>query len=274
MGLRFADDVVLVSQSTSDITKMITDFETFAAEYGLRINFEKTKVMTWDSLRGGSSTIKIGAATVQIVPEDTPEKYLGVKISFRSARETEFRNRVAAAWAAFHVNKGELCSKSYALKDRIRLFDAVVTPVMLYACPTWTLTSVMEKELITVRQKMLRYVFRIFRRKETETWVEYLQRSAKVVDEVAEQHLSVDWLQTYRGRKWRFAGRTVLQCDDRWSKLVMQSAVPHKGGRNRGHPRLRWADALAKYAGEDWMASASDKDLWRLLEDGFVNRFV
>ena len=274
MSLRFADDVVLLSQSKSDITKMLVDFSKYAAEYGLRINFEKTKILTWDSLSRGISAINIGENAVQVLPETKSEKYLGAKVSFQDARGMEFRNRVAAAWGAFHKYKGELCSKSYPLKDRIRLFDAVVTPTMLYACSTWTLTTAMEKELSVIRRKMLRYVFRIFRpttEAGLESWVDYLQRSAKRVDDICQLNGSVDWKLTYRRRKWRFAGKIARQMDGRWSKLVLQSAPPPDGSRDRGHPRLRWSDDLVKYAGGNWMTVANDEVLWGCLEEGFVD---
>ena len=70
--------------------------------------------------------------------------------------EVELENRIRAGWAAFHKNKAELCSKFYCLVDRLRLFDAVVTPVVLYACSTWALKKSREKKLHTEWRRMLR----------------------------------------------------------------------------------------------------------------------
>ena len=281
-NLRFADDVVLIEQSKGDITKMLNDFSKYAAEYGLQINFDKTKILTWDSLRAGCPSVAINGQAIQILAESQAEKYLGRKLSFRDGQLTEFRNRTAAAWAAFHKHKGELCSKWYPLRDRIRLFDATVTPTMLYACGTWALTKVMERELITIRRRMLRYVFRLFRRKESddnsgishqdgkEDWIEYLRRSARLIDDMSGTLGSEDWVRTYRKRKWRFAGAVATRTDSRWSTAAARWRCTYAVGRERGHPKLRWTDAIVKYAGGDWYNIASDVSLWACLEEGFV----
>ena len=45
-NLRFADDVILVAQSRSDIAKMLHHLQASAAKFGLKILLGKTKVMT------------------------------------------------------------------------------------------------------------------------------------------------------------------------------------------------------------------------------------
>ena len=42
-------------------------------------------------------------------------------------------------------NSEELTSKTYRNKDRLRLFDMVITPTLTYACATWTLTKEHER---------------------------------------------------------------------------------------------------------------------------------
>ena len=43
--MRFADDVLLVAQSKSDLAKMLTHFTERSAQYGLKLNYDKTKVL-------------------------------------------------------------------------------------------------------------------------------------------------------------------------------------------------------------------------------------
>ena len=47
-NLRFADDVLLVAHSKADIFKMLSDFAANAELYGLKLNFDITKVIMWD----------------------------------------------------------------------------------------------------------------------------------------------------------------------------------------------------------------------------------
>ena len=130
-NLRFADDVILVAQQKSDIGKMLEDLSAIAAEYGLKLHFGKTKVLTWNSLAGTTSSIPVDGRDVSILDEAEAERYLGRKLCFAASQLTELKNRLAAGWAAFHKHKSELCCKFYRLCDRVKLFDAVVTPVVL-----------------------------------------------------------------------------------------------------------------------------------------------
>ena len=189
-SLRFADDVILVARTRCDVRKMMNDFASRASAYGLKINFDKTKILTWDCLARGSTTVQVGTSDGQVVNEKEAEKYLGRKLCFKDGQETELENRIAAAWAAFHKHKGEMCSKYYKVVDRIRLFEAVVTATVLYGCSAWALTSRMCETLKIARRKMLRYVFRLHWRKcegNAGDWVSYMRRSAKQVVELSEK---------------------------------------------------------------------------------------
>ena len=75
--LRFADDVVLVAQNQTDLTKMLNDLSSRFHKYGLRINFAKTKILTWNALAGIHKTVSVEGQQVEILDEATPEKILG-----------------------------------------------------------------------------------------------------------------------------------------------------------------------------------------------------
>ena len=155
--------MILAAQSRSDIKKMLNDLAQHALKYGLKINFAKTKIMTWSALAGMHTAIQVGTESVAILEEESSERYLGRKLAVEKCMEIEFRNRIAAGWAAFHKHKNELCNKFYRLSDRAKLFESVVTPAVLYGSSTWALTLDMEKQLQIARRRMLRYVFRIHR---------------------------------------------------------------------------------------------------------------
>ena len=125
---------------------------------------------------------------------------------------------------------------------------------------------------------MLRYVLRIFRRKdangEVEEWVNYMQRSAQTVDTEREQHNIEEWSLSSRRQKWRFAGKTARQADDRWSRLLLEWQPTFGHGRLPGRPKTRWCDSIAAYAGGNWVEIAADVEFWSVLEHGYVNRIV
>ena len=121
------------------------------------------------------------------------------------------------------------------------------------------------------RRRMLRYVFRVHRHA-SETWVEYMKRSAARIDEISEQQGLQSWVRTYRQTKWRFAGATARQTDGRWSKAILGWKPDSGLGRDRGRPVTRWSDDIEALAGGSWAEAAQDHKLWALLERGFVDR--
>ena len=271
-NLRFADDVVLFSQHRSDIAKMLGHLRDAGLKYGLEINFDKTKVLTWNAAISRHPPVKVGEESVDVLAEGDFEKYLGRRLSLDFMHETELENRIRAGWASFHKHKAELCTKTYCLPDRLRLFNAVVTPVVLYACSTWALKTGMERQLRTAWRRMLRYVFGIHRLNAAdgspEPWVEFVQRAAHKVEELALKFGIESWVEQQRRRKWRFAGRLARLDDGRWSKIVLNWTPA--GVRNQQRPRTRWADQLAQFAGGSWQEVASDPATWQALEEGFV----
>ena len=72
--LRFADDVVLVAQQRTDIVKMLRQLATTSAKFGLRINFLKTKVLTWGALSGNHERVDVHGQHVDILREEESER--------------------------------------------------------------------------------------------------------------------------------------------------------------------------------------------------------
>ena len=200
---------------------------------------------------------------------------MGRKLCIGEVHETELQNRLALGWAAFHKHKAELCSPAYKLEDRIRLFIATVSPVVLYGASTSVLLKDMERRLHTAWRRMLRYVFRLHRRRapegeDGEDWVECLKRTARHVEDLAQAHGLESWTHTYRRLKWRLAGKLARTNDNRWSKVILSWKPWEESGRGLGRPKTRWTDQIEKYAGGNWQDTALDTSHWEILEEGFA----
>ena len=72
------------------------------------------------------------------------------------AKHPSFPARVA--WKTFFTHRAELTSKHYSLHNRLRLFDATVTPAFLYGSAAWTLTKQLEVTIRRTQRKMLRMI--------------------------------------------------------------------------------------------------------------------
>ena len=93
----------------------------------------KAKEITVDNIR------------IEILSKGDSARYLGQKVPFEDQETEEIKNRLKAAWSAFHKYRQELTSRDYRRCHRLRLFNMVFTPTMTYASGTWTLTQKHEK---------------------------------------------------------------------------------------------------------------------------------
>jgi len=228
-NLPCADDLILIAQSKSDAGKMLESLRVEASKYGLELHMGKTKILPMRECSGAS--MKVGNNLLSILAPSDAERYLGRKLSMGNYHEVEVRNRISAAWASFVYYKAELCCRSFGKKQRLRLFDTVVTPCLLYGCAAWTLTCSLEGLIRTAQRRMLRWMLAA-RREPDQPWEEWIVRETHRVEHLAKRFGSSDWVGLANERKTEFATRTCLQEDKRWNKRLLNWR-PH-GHRNVG----------------------------------------
>ena len=167
-NLRFADDVLLFATSLPALTKMLGDVQQAALETGLELHPDKTKILHNihnRRPRQQPECIKVHDMSIEVLPHTATQKYLGRKITFHQSAQTEVENRIASGWRKFFLLKRELTTRSYSLKDRLRLFQGTVTPTVLYGSAAWTLTTELENRLKRTQRQMLRMILNSPRRR-------------------------------------------------------------------------------------------------------------
>ena len=162
-NLRFADDVLLFSTSLGKLRDILCEFKTSTEAVGLGIHPDKTKILT-NQDRTKTKEITVDNIKIEVLAKGDSARCLGQKITFEEQETEEIKNRLKAAWAAFHKYRQELTSKDYRLCHRLRLFGMVITPTLTYASGTWTLTLKHEKMIKTAQRKMLRLIVQTKRR--------------------------------------------------------------------------------------------------------------
>ena len=178
-----------------------------------------------------------------MLQEGESEKYLGRKLSVDNFHDAELDNRLAMGWAAFFKLKGALCNRQIPLKDRLRLFESTVTPCVLYACGTWTMTSDKHHRLRCTWRRMLRWMIRPSRA-ENEEWPNYIKRSTHTCEALASRHGCHDWVAQQRKRKGELGAKCTLTHDARWACRLLRwvpwfRCIPF---RHVGRPVKRWID--------------------------------
>ena len=301
--MRFADDVLLFAKTRRSLQIMITGLQVATGAAGLQLHPEKTKVIT-NGQHATQSYVTIPDGKIEILSPETAVKYLGKQLAMENMHETDFNHRISAAWACFGRHRTELTNKAYALKDRLRLFSATVTPTALYGCETWVLKQEQQRRLKTTQRKMLRAVLGAKRRvmdssdssrdsafsaddsssddQELEPWPEFLKRPAKMVGAKLENSKIDDWSTLWRKRQWRWAGKLLHKSHHKWSYRVLLWDPPadcgNGGRRMRARPRKRWEDDLKQFLksiGKDgsWEEVATLLEEWRALEGQFLSHW-
>ena len=243
-NLRFADDILLFANSSSDLTKMIAHLRDESARYGLRMHLGKTKILSNIPPEERPESLKVGATSIEVLKEGAAERYLGRKLTLDHYHATELANRISAGWAAFTKHKVALCDQKCHLRLRLKLFESTVTPVVLYGSSCWTMWADTERLLRTNRRRMLRLIVGV-RRRPNETWVEYVQRSTWRSEELAAKYKLVDWCDLQRKRKLQMMQRVQTMQSHRWPVRILEWTPWFRTNstRSEGRPRKRWTDS-------------------------------
>ena len=252
--LRFADDVVLIAKNGMELGVMAEDLRRASEEYGLSINFSKTKVLTNISNLG---EIKVGGNMIEKVQE---YKYLGQLISFDNKTEKELKVRRGNAWKAFWAQK-HLLKSNMKLKTKIRIFESTVIPVLLYGAQTWALTSKQMKKIQVTQNSMIRSILGIRLKDKVSIKTLFDKSKAKKVWAIA------------KSLKFKYAGHLIRGNKLKWN-YILTTWVPHWGKRRKVRPRTRWSDELRKLAGSDWPTKAKDRNNWKGLVKTFAHSWA
>ena len=78
-------------------------------------------------------------------PPEGNTKYLGQMITLKNQESAGKEHRMWCTWSASAKHRQELAGRSYQLGHRMKLFESVITPSMMYGAGTWTTTSEHEK---------------------------------------------------------------------------------------------------------------------------------
>ena len=136
-ALLWADDLLILSETSSGLQKAIDKTNSFYSELGLEMNKKKTKVMILN-LRGIKITDKIytvAGCPIEIV--DTYQ-YLGIKLRPSGSLQlaaTELHEKANRAW--FAISNVLYQHKKLAVKKALQLFDSLIRPIFSYAAEFW-----------------------------------------------------------------------------------------------------------------------------------------
>ena len=138
-SLSFADDLVLLSESESGLRKCLQKLESYCADWGLKVNPTKTKVMVFN--KKFTKNIKKLYFDIDQNPIEVTNSYLylGVEITntgnFTKASDVLYKKALKALFSIYSSLDVRSDERNASLF--IKLFDSLVKPVLLYGCEIW-----------------------------------------------------------------------------------------------------------------------------------------
>ena len=130
-NLRYADDTTLMAESEEELNSLLMKVEEESAKGGLKLNIQKTKIMVFDP----TTSWEIDGETVETVADFI---LLGSRITGDGDCSLEIKRRLLLGKKVMTNLDSIFKSRDITLPTKVRLVKAMVFPVVMYGCESWT----------------------------------------------------------------------------------------------------------------------------------------
>uniref|UniRef100_A0A4W2HQP1 RNA-directed DNA polymerase n=1 Tax=Bos indicus x Bos taurus TaxID=30522 RepID=A0A4W2HQP1_BOBOX len=130
-NLRYANDTTLMAESEEELKSHLKVKEE-SAKVGLKLNIQKTKIMA----SGPITSWEIDGETVETVSDFI---FLGSKITADGDCSHEIKRHLLLGRKVMTNLDSILKSRAITLSTKVRLDKAMVFPVVMYECESWTI---------------------------------------------------------------------------------------------------------------------------------------
>ena len=131
-NLRYADDTILMAESEEELKSLLMKVKEESGKAGLKFNIQKMKIMA----PGPIPSRQIDGETMETV---TDFVFLGPRITAEGDCSHEIKRHLLLGRKAMTNLDSILKSKGITLPTKVYLVKAMVFPVVMYGCESWTL---------------------------------------------------------------------------------------------------------------------------------------
>uniref|UniRef100_A0AC11DKS8 Uncharacterized protein n=1 Tax=Ovis aries TaxID=9940 RepID=A0AC11DKS8_SHEEP len=130
-NLRYADDTTLMAESEEELKSLLMKVKEESEKVGLKLNIQKTKIMASDPI----TSWEIDEETTETVSDFILG---GSRISADGDCSHEIKRRLLLARKVMTDLDSIFKSRDITLPTKVRLVNAMVFPVVMYGCESWT----------------------------------------------------------------------------------------------------------------------------------------
>ena len=130
-NLTYADDTTLMAESEEELKSLLMKVKKESEKVGLKLNIQKTKIMASCPI----TSWEIDGETVENVSDFI---LLGSKITADGDCSREIKRFLPLGRKAMSNLDSILKSRDVTLPTKIHLVKAMVFPVVMYGCESWT----------------------------------------------------------------------------------------------------------------------------------------
>ena len=127
----YADDITLMAESEEELKSLLMKVKVESEKVGLKLNIQKTKIMA-------SGPITSWAIDRETVETGSDFIFGGSKVTADGDCSHEIKRRLLLGWKVMTNLDRIFKSKDITLPTKVRLVKAMVFPVVMYGCASWT----------------------------------------------------------------------------------------------------------------------------------------
>ena len=222
-NLRYTDDTTLMAESEEKLKSLLMKVKEESEKAGLKLNIQKIKIMA----SGPITSWQIDGETVETVRDFILGAF---KITADGDCSHEVKRHLLIGRKAMTNLDSILKSKDITLPTKVRLVKAMVFPVVMYGCESWTTKKAECRRIDASELWHWRRLLRV-------PWTAR-RSSQSILKEIRPEYsLEGPMLKL----KLQYFGH-LMQRTDSLEKTLMLGKI--EGRRRRGRQRRRWLDGI------------------------------
>ena len=133
-NLRYADDTTLMAESKEELKSLFMKVEEESEKAGLKLSIQKTKIMASGPITSWNTDGKTMETVIDFI-------FLGSKITVDGDCSHEMKRRLLLRRKAITNLDRILKNRGITLLIKVHLIKAMVFPVVMYGCESWTISK-------------------------------------------------------------------------------------------------------------------------------------